>query len=79
MKTVTLPVKVMNFAGCAREIEKRLGELAPIIKAEASYVSQTATITYDENRLSEEQLKELVKGCGIGCGEPLTESMPALS
>jgi hypothetical protein len=28
--------------------------------------------------LSEEQLKGLVKGCGFGCGEPLSESIPAL-
>ena len=34
--------------------------------------------TYDEARLSEGQLKGLVKGCGFGCGEPLSESIPAL-
>ncbi len=47
MRTVTLPVKGLNFAGCAREIEKNLGKLAPIAHVEASYVSQTVTITYD--------------------------------
>jgi copper chaperone CopZ len=69
----------LNFAGCAREIEKSLGKLVPIIKVEASYVTQTATITYDETKLSEVQLKEMVNGCSFGCGEPLTESIPALS
>ncbi len=78
MKTVTLPVKGLNFAGCAREIEKSLGKLEPITKVEASYVTQTATITYDETKLSEAHLKELVNGCGFGCGEPLTENIPAL-
>ena len=43
MKTVTVPVKGLNFAGCGREIEKRLGKLAPILAVEASYVSQTVT------------------------------------
>ncbi len=38
METVTLPVKGLNFAGCAREIEKHLGKLAPIAHVEASYV-----------------------------------------
>ncbi len=47
MKTVTLPVKGLNFAGCGREIEKRLGKLAPIRSVEASYVTQTVTITYE--------------------------------
>ena len=60
MNTVTLPVKGLNFAGCAREIEKHLGKLEPIAHVEASYVSQTVTVTYDETRLSEAQLREMV-------------------
>ena len=72
MKTVTLPVKGLNFAGCAREIEKHLGKFAPIAQVEASYVSQTVTITYDETRLDETQLREMVKDCGFACGDPLT-------
>src|SRR5216684_3916062 len=72
MESVTLPVKGLNFAGCAREIEKHLGKLAPIAQVHASYVSQTVTITYDETRLGEAQLRELVKDCGFACGAPLT-------
>jgi len=72
MKTVTVPVKGLNFAGCGREIEKRLGKLAPIRAVEASYVSQTATITYDEDRMTEAQLRKLVEDCGYACGEPLS-------
>src|SRR5260221_636755 len=72
METVTLPVKGLNFAGCAREIEKHLGKLEPIAHVEASYVSQTVTITHDETRLGEAQLREMVKDCGFACGEPLT-------
>ena len=48
MITATLPVKGLNFAGCAREIEKNLGKLDSIARVEASYVSQTVTVTYDE-------------------------------
>ena len=77
METVTLPVKGLNFAGCACEIEKSLGKLEPITKVDASYVTQTATITYDETRLSEAQLREMVKDCGFACGEALT--YPAVS
>ncbi len=72
MRTVTLPVKGLNFAGCAREIEKHLGKLEPIQQVEASYVSQTVTFTYDETKLSEAQLREMVKDCGFACGAPLT-------
>src|SRR5712692_7905047 len=72
MKTVTVPVKGLNFAGCGRAIEKRLGKFAPIRSVEASYVSQTATITYDETRMTEAHLRKLVEDCGFACGEPLT-------
>ena len=72
METVTFPVKGLNFAGCAREIEKHLGKLAAIAQVEASYISQTVTITYDETRLSEAELRELVEDCCFACGEPLT-------
>jgi P-type Cu2+ transporter len=72
MKTVTLPVKGLNFAGCGREIEKRLGKLAPIRSVEASYVTQTVTITYDDTRLTEAQLRKLLEDCCFACGEPLT-------
>jgi P-type Cu2+ transporter len=72
MKTVTVPVKGLNFAGCGREIEKRLGKLAPIRSVEASYVTQTVTITYDETRMTEAQLRKLVEDCGFACGEPLS-------
>lgn len=71
MKTVTMPVKGLNFAGCAREIEKRLGKVQAIKSVEASYVSQTATITYDPAQISEEELRTLVSDCGFACGEPL--------
>src|SRR5260370_844949 len=80
MITATLPVKGLNFAGCAREIEKHLSKLDGIAQVEASYVSQTVTVTYDETRLSDTQLKELIKDCGFLCGEPWSEtSNPALS
>src|SRR5690348_1067278 len=80
MITATLPVKGLNFAGCAREIEKHLSKLDGIAQVEASYVSQTVTVTYDETRLSDTQLKELIKDCGFLCGDPWSEtSNPALS
>src|SRR6266702_3240513 len=72
MRTVTLPVKGLNFAGCAREIEKNLSKLTPIAQVEASYVSQTVTITYDETRLGEAALRKMVRDCGFACGAPLT-------
>ena len=65
MKTITFPVKGLNVAGCAREIEKRLGKQDGISRAEASYVTQTVTITFDDTRLSEAALREQDQDCGF--------------
>ena len=72
MRTVTLPVEGLNFATCARSIEKRLGALAAVAEVDASYVTQTVTVTYDERQIGETNLRALVTDCGFACGGPLT-------
>lgn len=57
MNTITVPTQGMNFASFAPTIEKRLTALAPILQADASYVSQTVTITYDDARLGEDNAR----------------------
>ncbi|HEX8034961.1 MAG TPA: heavy metal translocating P-type ATPase [Ktedonobacterales bacterium] len=74
MRTITFPIGGCNFASCGRDLEKRLAHVSGITQVNASYVSQTVTITYDEMQLSEAHLQELVRGCGFGCGEPFNMS-----
>jgi P-type Cu2+ transporter len=69
MTTSTFPVQGLNVAGCAHAIEKRLGSLPGIAQIDASYVTQTVTITYDGARVDAAHLRELVKECGYACGE----------
>ncbi len=69
MKTITVPVEGLNFASCAQSIEKRLGTFSGVREVAASYVTQTATITFDERVMSETTLRELVGDCGFACGE----------
>ena len=68
MKTITVPVEGLNFASCAQSIEKRLGTFSGVREVAASYVTQTATITFDERALSEATIRELVRDCGFACG-----------
>ncbi|HEY7983914.1 MAG TPA: heavy metal translocating P-type ATPase [Ktedonobacterales bacterium] len=70
MRVVTLPVVGLNVATCARGIEKRLGALVAVTGVDASYISQSVTITYDERHISEAALRDLVKDCGFACGAP---------
>lgn len=61
----------MNVATCARGIETRLGGVQGVTLADASYVTQTVTVRYDERQISEDALRGLVEGCGFACGEPM--------
>ena len=70
-KTITVPVYGLNFATCGQSIERRLGALPGVLRADASYVSQTVTITFDEHHLSEDTVRALVQDCGFACGEPM--------
>jgi P-type Cu2+ transporter len=71
MRVVTLPVEGMNVATCARGIEKRLGALEAVTQTDANYVSQSVTITYDEQQISEAVLRDLVRDCGFACGDSM--------
>jgi Cu2+-exporting ATPase len=70
VKTITVPVGGLNFASCARAIEQRLATFTGVRQIDASYVTQTATITFDERQISETLIRELVRDCGFACGEP---------
>jgi Cu2+-exporting ATPase len=71
MKTVTLPVAGFDSAGCAVAIEKRLASVQGIEHAQASYVTRSVTITYDEALTDVDTLRALVADCGFACGAPL--------
>ena len=71
MRTITLPVRGMNVATCASGIEKRLNALQGVAAVDASYVTQTVSVTFDERHISEETLRDLLKDCGFACGEPM--------
>lgn len=71
MRTVTIPIGGCNFATCGRNLEKRLARFPGVSQVNANYVTQTATITYDETQLSVTHLQALVQECGFRCGEPL--------
>src|SRR5689334_4075587 len=69
VKTITVPLEGLNFASCAQSIEKRLGPFSGVREVAASYVTQTVTITFDEQTLSEAAIRDLVRDCGFACGK----------
>ena len=64
MKKVILPVIGMGCAGCAVNIEKRVGSLHGIIAASVNFASNTILIEYDPALITPERIRSEVRAIG---------------
>src|SRR5688500_12924816 len=72
MKTVTLEVGGLISTLSALGVQKQLARQPGVNKAEVNYVSQSATVTFDEKVTNLKVLKRKVRECGYHCaGERL--------
>ena len=75
MKTITMPIGGCNFAGCGREVEKSLSAYPAIKQVDASYVTQTVTVSFDDTKVDDAHVQELIQRCGFRCGDTTTAAM----
>jgi copper chaperone CopZ len=61
----TLQIAGMDCSHCAQRLGQSLERLDGVIKAEVDEAG-TATVRYDEDRLSEDELGERVRAVGFG-------------
>ncbi len=67
MKTVVVYVDGL-FSVCeALGVEKRLLRHPGVRRAEANYLSGTATVEYDESRVTLADIQRTIGQCGYGC------------
>lgn len=64
MKTETFTVHKMACANCQARVLRALSETDGVSEAVVSLEDKTATVTYDENKTSREELKETVDDLG---------------
>ncbi|KKU80791.1 hypothetical protein A2971_03180 [Candidatus Gottesmanbacteria bacterium RIFCSPLOWO2_01_FULL_46_21] len=64
MTKKTYKVIGMNCTSCAMLIESDLGDIG--IKASCHYARETLDVEFDEGKISEDKLKEVVKASGYG-------------
>lgn len=67
MKTVIIDIEGLFSALCAFGVQKQLGRLAGVTKAEVNYVAGSATVTYDEKITDLKTIKAKVHDCGYHC------------
>jgi P-type Cu2+ transporter len=66
-ETVVLHVGGLSYAGEKAVVERKLGAQPGVLSVDANPVAQTATVTFDPERTSVEQLKRWVEECGYHC------------
>lgn len=67
MKTTTIEVGDLITPLSAMDIERHLSALPGVHHANVNYVSQSATVHFDESKISQEELKQQVIDCGHHC------------
>jgi Cu2+-exporting ATPase len=76
-----MPESILHVDGlltalCARNVEKALLKMPGVHHAVANYLNSTATVHYDETRVTPAQLQAAVADCGYVCaGEALPDHM----
>jgi Cu2+-exporting ATPase len=74
MRESVLQINDFIHAGCAPSVEKALLKLPGVHHASANYLNSTASVHFDETRVTLAQLQAAVKDCGYVCAG---ESTPA--
>lgn len=65
-KTVTLRVTGMSCEGCARTLETALKKEEGVFDARVSYERGEAWIKYDDQKITLDKLREIIKSAGFG-------------
>lgn len=64
MRTHVFRIGGMSCAACSSRIEKAVGSLAGVSSVNANYGNNTATVVYDEGRVTEDDIAEAVVSAG---------------
>ncbi len=65
MKDIKLKIEGMHCTGCSNRLEKVLNNIEGVEKATVSFAEKEAAITYNEEKISEEQIKSEIGEAGF--------------
>ncbi len=69
MAETLIPVDGLLTVHCARNVEAALKRLPGVQRVDANYLNSTASVHYDEQQVSLEQIRQVVQDCGYVCRE----------
>lgn len=65
MKDIKLKIEGMHCTGCSSRLEKVLNNVEGVEKATVSFEEKEAIITYNEEKISEKQIKSEIEEAGF--------------
>ena len=65
MKDIKLKIEGMHCTGCSSRLEKVLNNVEGVEKATVSFAEKESIITYNEEKISEKQIKSEIKEAGF--------------
>ena len=68
-KTATIRVSGMKCGSCSSSVAKALKATAGVQNVEVSYEKGEAVITYDDEKVTEAKLREVINGTGFKVAE----------
>ena len=77
VQEVALPITGMTCASCVRRVEKALDKVPGVAAANVNLATERATISFDPEQASVDQLQSAVKKAGYGVGKIAVETPPA--
>lgn len=78
MEKKTIAVTGMACAGCAANVERRLGQMDGVAKASVNFAARTALVEYDPQKTSPEAMKEEIRKAGYDLVIDEGESLEAI-
>src|SRR3989338_9895763 len=64
----TFPIKGMHCASCVRVLEKSLGKVEGVSDCVVNLATETATVTYDPKKVTDQDLVSAVANVGYKAG-----------
>ena len=74
IKKKTLNIEGMHCASCVSAVEKSLNKLEGVEEASVNLATESATISYDEDKVSDGDLRQAVEDAGYSIAEEETQS-----
>jgi len=64
MKKISLKIEGMHCGSCVMNIEGELDDTAGVKKSKVNYASQIAEVEFDEEKIDEGKIKEIIQDLG---------------